>query len=182
VEDGTLMLDTRRDADGQWRAPDGGDIVTSEEYENFELKMEWKISPCGNSGIFYSVVESRDNQHGYQTGPEMQILDNTCHPDARFKTHKAGDLYDLIECTYVTVKPAGVWNKVRIIKNKGKVEHWLNGVKVVEFEMYTDHWREMISQSKFKDMSGFGQAAKGKIALQDHNDKVWFRNIKIRRL
>ena len=112
----------------------------------------------------------------------MQVLDNTCHPDTRFTTHKAGDLYDMIACKYITVKPAGEWNKVRLIKNKGKVEHWLNGVKVVEYEMYTDQWLAMIKASKFKDMPGFGRAPKGKIALQDHGDKVWYRNIKIKTL
>jgi len=182
VENGALALDARKNTEGHWQAPDGGDILTAEEYENFELNIEWKISPCGNSGIIYNVVESKDHEYVWQTGPEMQVLDNTCHPDTRFVTHRAGDLYDMIECKYVTVKPAGEWNKVRLIKNKGKVEHWLNGVKVVEYEMYTDTWKEMIKVSKFKDMAGFGLATKGKIALQDHGDKVWYRNIKIRPL
>lgn len=180
VEDGAIALDARKNPEGHWQAPDGGDILTAEEYENFELNIEWKISPCGNSGIIYNVVESKDYDYVWNTGPEMQVLDNTCHPDTRFTTHRAGDLYDMIECKYVTVKPAGEWNKVRLIKNKGKVEHWLNGVKVVEFEMYNDQWNEMIKASKFKDMKGFGLAAKGKIALQDHGDKVWYRNIKIK--
>ena len=112
----------------------------------------------------------------------MQVLDNTCHPDSRFVTHRAGDLYDLIESKYVTVKPAGEWNKVRIIKNNGHLEHWLNGVKVVETEMYTADWEKMIANSKFKDMKGFGMAKYGKIALQDHGDRVAFRNIKIKML
>jgi len=182
VEDGAIALDARKNPEGHWQAPDGGDILTEEEYENFEFNIEWKISPCGNSGIIYNVVESKDYDYVWNTGPEMQVLDNTCHPDTRFTTHRAGDLYDMIECKYVTVKPAGEWNKVRLIKNKGKVEHWLNGVKVVEFEMYNDQWNEMIKASKFKDMKGFGLAPKGKIALQDHGDKVWYRNIKIKTL
>jgi cytochrome c len=128
------------------------------------------------------VVESKDHDYVWQTGPEMQVLDNSCHPDARFVTHRAGDLYDMIECKYATVKPAGEWNKVRIIKNNGHVEHWLNGVKVVEYEMNTDAWKEMISKSKFKDMKGFGLAAKGRIALQDHGNTVWYKNIKIKTL
>ncbi|MEP6647866.1 MAG: family 16 glycoside hydrolase [Saprospiraceae bacterium] len=180
VNDNAIMLDAKKNPNGDWQALDGGDILTADEYENFELDIDWKISPCGNSGIIYDVVESTDHDYVWQTGPEMQVLDNTCHPDARFKAHKAGDLYDLIETNYVTVKPAGQWNKVRLIKNKGHVEHWLNGRKVVEYEMYTDKWKDMISKSKFKDMKGFGMASKGKISLQDHGNQVWYRNIKIK--
>ena len=182
IDDSAIALDARKSPEGHWQAPDGGDILTESEYENFELQLEWKISPCGNSGIIFNVVESKDYEYAWQTGPEMQVLDNACHPDTRFVTHRAGDLYDMIECKYPTVRPAGEWNQIRLIKNKGKVEHWQNGVKVVEYEMYTDHWKDMISKSKFKDMKGFGLAPKGKICLQDHGDKVWYRNIKIKKL
>jgi cytochrome c len=182
VENGAIMLNATKKPDGGWQVVDGGDIVTADEYENFELAIEWKIAPCGNSGIIYNVVESPEYDYVWQTGPEMQVLDNACHPDARFVTHRAGDLYDMIETNYTAVKPAGEWNKVRIVKNKGHVEHWLNGVKVVEFDMYNDKWKEMIAKSKFKDMKGFGLAPKGKISLQDHGDRVWYRNIKIRNL
>jgi cytochrome c len=182
VDNGTIALDSKVNAEGKNVVPEDGDILTDDEYENFELNLEWKISNCGNSGIIYNIVESEKFSESWQTGPEMQVLDNTCHPDAKFKTHQAGDLYDLIACKYVTVKPAGEWNHVRLIKNKGKVEHWLNGVKVVEYEMYTDRWLEMIANSKFKDMPDFGRAQKGRIALQEHDDKVWYRNVKIREL
>lgn len=182
VSDGALMLDSRKNPDGHWQAPEGGDILPEGEYENFEFNIDWKISPCGNSGIIYNVVEDPKYDYVWHTGPEMQVLDDVCHPDTRFTSHRAGDLYDLIPSTHITVKPAGEWNKVRIIKNNGKVEHWLNGVKVVEYEMYTDQWLERINKSKFKDMPDFGRAKKGKIALQDHGDKVWFRNIKIKEL
>lgn len=112
----------------------------------------------------------------------MQVLDNACHPDALIEKHRAGDLYDLIACKYETVKPAGQWNKVRLINRNGKVEHWLNGRKVVEVDMTGEDWKKLISGSKFKDMPAFGKATKGKIALQDHGDKVWYRNVKIREL
>jgi cytochrome c len=117
----------------------------------------------------------------------MQILDNTCHPDTKYEKHRAGDLYDLISTKYITVNPAGQWNKIRIVSDNGRVKYYQNGYEVVNFEMHTDKWNEMIANSKFngeKDpiMVDFGQARKGHIALQDHGDKVWFRNIKIREI
>jgi hypothetical protein len=160
----------------------GGDIITKNQYENFELQLEWKISPNGNSGIFFHVVESDDVKYVWQSGPEMQILDNEGHPDAKIKTHRAGDNYDLQSCMVETVKPAGQWNKVKLIVNKGKVEHWLNGVKVIEYQLGSPEWEELYKKSKFKDMPLYGRGGKGHIALQDHGDVVWFRNIRIRRL
>lgn len=182
IKDGAIYLNAQPNPDGGWQAADGGDILTKETYENFELKLDWKISPCGNSGIIYNIVESEDYDYVWQTGPEMQVLDNTCHPDAAIITHRAGDLYDLIECKYVTVNPAGEWNRVRIVSDNGKLEQWQNGRKVVETTMWDDKWFEMIANSKFKDMPAFGRSKKGHISLQDHGDPVWFKNIKIRRL
>ncbi len=182
IDQNAIHLNSVPRSDGSWQVKDGGDIITKSEYENFELKLEWKIGACGNSGIMWNVVEDEKYDYVWLTGPEMQVLDNTCHPDTKYPTHRAGDLYDMIECKYVVVKPAGEWNQVRLISNNGKMEHWLNGHKVVEYEMHTDEWKEMVAKSKFKDMEDFGLAKKGHISLQDHGDKVWFKNIKIRKL
>ena len=121
------------------RTGKGGDIVSNKTYENFELNLEWKISNCGNSGIFYNVVEDEKFCCTWQTGPEMQILDNTCHPDTKYVTHLAGDLYDMIACKHVTVNPAGQWNKVRLISKNGNVNFWLNGLEVVQFKMHDEN-------------------------------------------
>lgn len=179
IEDGAMTLTPNSERP---EGMTGGDILTDEEFENYELNLEWKIDSCGNSGIIFNVVESEEYDRPYHTGPEMQVLDNSCHPDAKIVTHRAGDLYDMIACSEETVKPAGQWNQVRLIINNGKAEHWLNGVKVVEYEMFTPEWDAMIADSKFKEWKGFGQARKGRIDLQDHSDRVWYRNIKIREL
>ncbi|MBX2947445.1 MAG: DUF1080 domain-containing protein [Cyclobacteriaceae bacterium] len=157
-----------------------GDIITDGEYENFELMLEWKIDSCGNSGIIFNVVEDAQYNYVWQTGPEMQVLDNNCHPDAKIIKHRAGDLYDLISCSTETVKPAGEWNQVRIVSDNGNYQFWLNGTNVVNFTMHTPEWDAMVAGSKFKEMPGFGKATKGHISLQDHGDKVWYRNIMIR--
>ena len=183
IKDNALHLDAQPNPEGHWQTKDGGDILTNEEFQDFELSIEWKIAPCGNSGIIYNVLEDPAKyNYVWQTGPEMQVLDNTCHPDGRIIKHRAGDLYDLITCKYETVKPAGQWNKARIVSKNGKVEHWLNDRKLVEVQMFNNNWNTMIANSKFKDMPGFGRYKKGKIALQDHGDPVWFKNIKIRKL
>lgn len=174
IDDGAIHLDPSRSG--------RGDLVTDEEFENFELELEWKIDSCGNSGIMFNVVESPEYQYTFLTGPEMQVLDNACHPDSQYEKHRAGDLYDLIASSANVVKPAGEWNKVRIISNNGQVEFWLNDVNVVKFTMHTPEWDAMVAASKFKDMPAFGKARKGRIAIQDHDDKVWYRNIRIRKL
>jgi len=177
VADGLLYLDAANKSQ-----PSGGDIITNGEFENFELSLDWKIEPCGNSGIIFNVVEDPKYKYTFLTGPEMQILDNACHPDAKIDKHRAGNLYDLIESKTVVVHPGGEWNQARIISNKGHLELWLNDNKQVETEMFTLEWEAMIKASKFKDMPAFGKARKGHIALQEHGHQVWFRNIKIREM
>ena len=181
VEDGVLRLDAASKKD--WQTAEGGDIVTDREFENFHLKLDWKIAPDGNSGImFYINEDAAKYEYPWQTGPEMQVLDNAGHPDAKIIKHRAGDLYDLISVSQETVKPANEWNTAEIIADKGSLRFFLNGTEVVKTTMWDDAWRAMIAGSKFKDMSGFGTFKKGKIALQDHGDNVWFRNIMIKEL
>lgn len=177
--EGTLALGGTK---SDWQTQDGGDIVTNEEYENFELNLEWKISEGGNSGIMYLVVEDAKYKYPWLTGPEMQVLDIVKHPDGRIPKHRAGDLYDLIASPFYPTKPVGEWNFVRIVLNKGKLEHWLNGIKVVSTTLWTPEWNTLVKGSKFIEMPDFAKSKKGRIALQDHGDPVWFRNIKIKRL
>lgn len=174
VEDGTLTLVPGGSG--------GGSILTDEEYENYHLKIDWKISKNGNSGIIFSVKEDPQYESDYFTGPEMQVLDNEGHPDAKINKHRAGDLYDLISASPETVKPVGEWNTAEIIKRNDSLELRLNGPTVVKTTMYDDSWKQMVANSKFKEWKDFGTFRSGKISLQDHGDQVWFRNIKIRKL
>jgi hypothetical protein len=183
VSDGAIHLDARPGKDGHWQAADGGDIISNESYQNFEFSVDWKIDTCGNSGIFFNVVEDTAKyDYGWKSGPEMQVLDNACHPDAKITKHRAGDLYDLISCKTETVKPGLQWNTAKIISKSGHLEQWLNGVKVVEVQMFTPEWEQLIAGSKFKEWPGFGKSDSGRIGLQDHGNKVWFKNIKIKKL
>ena len=161
----------------------GGDIVTDEEYENFDLKLDWKIDIGGNSGIIFYIYEDKAKyEWPWQTGPEMQVLDNERHPDAKIIKHRAGDLYDLISSSKETVKPALEWNTLEIKALNGKLDLYLNGTNVVSTTMWDDNWKQLIAGSKFKNMKEFGTIRKGRIGLQDHGNNVWFRNIRIQRL
>jgi|SRR5882724_9397128 len=181
IADGTIYLDTSSKVNG--KITNGGDIVTDEDFDNFDLKLEWKISPKGNSGIMFYVQEDTVNyKESYQTGPEMQILDNNGHADGNLIKHRAGDLYDLISCSRETVKPVGEWNQAEIKSLNGKLDLYLNGENVVSTTMWDDNWNKMVAGSKFKQWKGFGTFKKGKICLQDHGGTVWFRNIKIKKL
>lgn len=165
-----------------WQAKNGGDIISANEYANFHLKLDWRIAKDGNSGIIFNVHED-PNQYKYpwMTGPEMQVLDNNGHPDAKIIKHRAGDLYDLIT-SKETVKPAMEWNHAEIISNNGLLQFYLNGEKVVETTMWDAAWVDRIAKSKFHEFPGFGTYKKGKLCLQDHGDKVWYKNIKIKEL
>lgn len=160
------------------RVGQGGDIVSDEQFENFELALEWKVSPGGNSGIFYRATEAGDAV--YYSGPEMQVLDDARHQDGSSRLTSAGSLYGLYAPPAGVVKPAGEWNAVRIVVNGNHVEHWLNGVKVVEAELGSADWEKRVSEAKFKEWPQFGRAKRGHIALQDHGDWVAYRNIKIK--
>ncbi|THH39909.1 3-keto-disaccharide hydrolase [Neolewinella litorea] len=179
-EEGVLYLDTSNK--GEHGVEGGGDLVTDESFENYELELEWKIGECGNSGIIYNIVESDDLDYPWLTGPEMQILDNSCHPDAEIVTHRAGDLYDMITGEPENVRPAGEWNRVRLVVTDGRVEQWQNGERLLTYNNTGPEWEAMIADSKFKDFERFGKSTSGKIGLQDHGDPVWFRNIRIREL
>ncbi|MEM7658053.1 MAG: family 16 glycoside hydrolase [Bacteroidota bacterium] len=179
VEDGLLTLNGEQEG---WQFKDGGDIVTTETFDNYELRLEWKISENGNSGLMYHVQDDGSYEYPWHTGPEMQILHDEGHPDGRIFMHRAGDLYDLIPSTYRATNPPGVWNEVRLVSNQGKIEHWLNGHKVVSYDMNSAEWQELVANSKFGEMQSFGQFQSGHISLQDHGNEVWFRNIKIKSL
>jgi hypothetical protein len=175
VQDGALHLDKSRSG--------RGDLLTDKTYSNFDLKLEWKISPKGNSGILIYVQEdTKKYQEPYHTGPEMQVLDNDGHPDGKIHKHRAGDLYDLIPCTKETVKPVGEWNEVEIISNNGELKLFLNGTNVVTTTLWNGDWKTLVSASKFREWPDFGTFKSGKIDLQDHGNEVWYRNIKIKEL
>jgi len=170
---------------GKGEAGQGGDIITKEKYKNFELSLDWKISDGGNSGIFY-LAQEIPGEPIWKSAPEMQVLDNIKHPDAKLGVdgnRQAGSLYDLIPAKPQNAKPVGEWNTVRIMVYKGTVVHYMNGVKVLEYHLWTDDWNKMCANSKFKDYKWFvDTATEGYIGLQDHGDDVWYRNIKIKKL
>lgn len=164
-------------------ADDRGDLMTREQFGDFEFRYDWRISEGGNSGVIYRVAETSNQP--WHTGPEMQVLDDERHPDARAGVggnRTAGSLYDMIAPTPGAVRPAGEWNEARIVARGNHVEHWINGRKVVEYDVGSDEWNRLYQASKFSELTGFGVQPRGHIVLQDHNDAVWFRNLKIRPL
>jgi Domain of Unknown Function (DUF1080) len=172
-----------------WAAKDGaltrvaesGDLSSDREYANFDLQFDWRISKNGNSGLMYRVVESPMYKSSYFTGPEFQILDNLGHPDGKNgKDRWAGANYALNAPSEDTTRPVGEWNSCRLLVNGAHVEHWMNGVKVVEYELWSDDWKTRVAASKFKAWPDYGMAKSGHIVLQDHEAEVAFRNIKIK--
>ncbi len=165
----------------------GGDIVYDKKFKNFDLKLEWKISEGGNSGIFYLAQEGPEYGSIWMTAPEMQVLDNERHPDAQAGINgnrQAGSLYDLIPAVPQNAKPAGEWNTVEIKVYKGSVWHIMNGKTVLEYHLWTPEWNSLVAGSKFPSYNPnwANVAVEGYIGLQDHGDDVWYRNIKIREL
>ncbi len=169
-----------------WRVVDGaltrvgrgGDIITTQKFRSFELSLEWSIAPGGNSGIFYRASENDDAI--YWTAPEMQVLDDARHADGKSRLTAAGANYGLHPAPSGIVRPAGQWNRVRLIVNGRKVEHWLNDVRVVQYEFWSPDWEMRVHGSKFAPHPRYGRNAEGYIGLQDHGDRVAFRSIKIR--
>ncbi len=181
-DNGTLHL-MAPTAMKEFQNKEGGDIVTNDEYENFDLKLEWKISAKGNSGIIFLVKEDTTKyKYSWHTGPEMQVLDNNGLPDGKIIKHRAGYLYDLISSSSDAVKPVGEWNQAEIKLDHGKLDFWLNGTNVVSTTMWDDNWNKLVAGSKFKEMPDFTKFHSGKIGLQDHGNEVWYRNIQIKKL
>ena len=156
------------------------DLISKDEFHDFELQLDWKISPGGNSGVIYRVTE--EFPHSWNTGPEMQVLDDSKHNDGKNPKTSAGALYALIAPQNKTLKPVGEWNHARLVVKNNHVEHWLNGSKVVEYTWGSPELTKLIAESKFKSFPEFAKKETGHIVLQNHHDEVWYRNVKIRRL
>jgi hypothetical protein len=169
-----------------WQVVDGaitrvakaGDLITRDVFADFELALEWTVAEGGNSGIMYRVTE--EAAETYQSGPEMQVLDDARHADGRSRLTAAGAVYGLYPAPAGVVKPAGQWNAARIVVRGSQVEHWLNGVEVAAYELGSSDWKARVAASKFRAWPGYGRAAAGHIALQDHGDRVAYRDIRIR--
>ena len=185
IEDGAIKKiptqDVPRQEDGQ--PMKGGDLITVRTFENFELYLEWKISQAGNSGIKYNVSEEMSIFHPPDRaalGFEYQILDDEGHPDAKAGANRsAGALYDLIAPAGKTLKPVGEYNSARIVFNGNHGEHWLNGIKVLEYDLETPEMESRLASSKYRVYARFAEKRKGHIVLQDHGNVVWYRSIKI---
>jgi hypothetical protein len=172
-----------------WKVVDGaltrvgkaGDLITADQFADFDLMFEWRIAKNGNSGVFFHVAEAPDLPNTYTTGPEYQLIDNDGHPDAKNGPDRlAAANYALHPPVNAVPKPIGEWNQSRLLVNGPHVEHWLNGVKVLEYELWSTDWKDRVEKSKFKTMPRYGLEKTGHIALQDHGNEVAFRGIKIK--
>ncbi len=184
IEDGALKINGS--GQGESGAKDGGDIIFDKKFKNFELTFEWKVSKGGNSGVFY-LAQEIEGEKIWKSSPEYQILDNVNHLDARLGkdgNRQSASLYDLIPAKPQNSKPFGEWNTGSVIVYKGTVIHMQNGEPVVEYHLWTDDWKKMVENSKFKGWDNFinagGENQEGYIGFQDHGDDVWFRNIKVK--
>ena len=156
------------------------DLITNNAYENYELQIDWKIAPKKNSGIIYMVTE--ENGASYESGPEYQLIDDIGYPAKLNDKQLSGSNYDVHAPSAKTAKPAGEFNHTRIVINKGHVEHWLNGTKVVDYQLWTPEWEQLKANSKWKDVKPYGMSKSGHIALQDHGGGIAFKNIKLKPL
>lgn len=169
IEDGAMTL-----------TKGGGDLLTKKQYQNFELQIDWKISTKGNSGIF--VLADETGQMIYSHAPEIQIIDNEEHPDTEIDSHLAGSIYDLFAAPVAAHKPANSWNYVRIKMQDNHLQVWQNGISTTSIVIGSTTWNTLVKGSKFATWKNFATAEQGHIGLQDHGDKVWFKNIKIKEL
>ncbi|HVS15438.1 MAG TPA: DUF1080 domain-containing protein [Thermoanaerobaculia bacterium] len=175
VADGTLHF-----APPEGEAGRRSDLVSREQYGDFELALEWRIETGGNSGIMFRVTE--DAEKTYHTGPEVQILDDDAHRDGGNPKTSCGANYALHAPAKAMARPVGEWNTVRLVVAGDHVGHWLNEVKVVEYRLWTDEWKALVAASKFAQWPGYGMAKRGHVVLQDHGNPVWYRNLKVRAL
>jgi hypothetical protein len=183
----------RQDVPASWKVQDGalafvpskekgarGDLISKDQYGDFELEYEWKITPGGNSGVMWHVSE--DQAAPYETGPEQQVLDNARHADGKIPTHRAGALYDLVEPPADAARPVGEFNQARIVSRGPHVQLYLNGRQTADFDFASDAGKQTLAKSKFAKMPNFAKNSSGHIVLQDHDDTVYYRNIRIRPL
>lgn len=160
------------------RVAEGGDLVTEAQYANFELEFEWMVTPGGNSGVFYRI--DPDVEVTYMSAPEYQVLDDSAHRDGGSPLTSAGAAYGLYPSPEGHTKPVGEWNAGRIVVNGANVEHWLNGTQTAAYTLWSPEWEQKVKDSKFGDWPPYGRAVRGHIGLQDHGDRVAFRNIRIK--